>query len=267
MATIDRSIGQVVFGNDATSYVEGRPEYPARVYEVLRTTCQLGPATKVFEIGAGTGQATFRLLEHGCRVTAVEPDTRLAGVLRANVTEDCVKRLSICTTSFEAAEFADAPFDLGVAATAFHWLDAPTALAKVMRLLRPGGWWAMWWTVFGTPTNDAFQCRAQFLFEDLDRSPSHGDRPQTSFALDVEKRTSELHRAGFESIAHEIVQWTINQTTKQVLALTATFSPVALLPEERKKRFMQELGRIADEEFGGSVLRTFTTAIYTAVRP
>lgn len=96
MATIDQRIGQVIFGNDPTGYAEGRPEYPARVYEVLRTTCQLSPATNAFEIGAGTGQATFRLLEHGCRVTAVEPDTWLAAVLRASAREDCVKRLSIC---------------------------------------------------------------------------------------------------------------------------------------------------------------------------
>src|SRR6476469_8280415 len=100
MATIDRSVGQGIFGNDPTGYVAGRPEYPARVYEVLRTTCQLGPATKVFEIGAGTGQATFRLLEHGCRVTAVEPDTRLAAMLRTSTPEDCVKRLHICPTAF-----------------------------------------------------------------------------------------------------------------------------------------------------------------------
>jgi SAM-dependent methyltransferase len=268
MATIDRSVGQVIFGNDPTGYAEGRPEYPARVYEVLRTTCQLGPATNAFDVGAGTGQATFHLLEHGYQVTAIEPDTRLAAVLREKVTEDGLKRLSVCATSFETAELLDASFDLGVAATSFHWLDAPPTLRKIMSLLRPGGWWAMWWTVFGDPKQpDEFRHRTEIFFEDLERSPSHGNRPNVPFALDTETRMRELREAGFESISYESIQWTARMTTKQVLALTATFSPVACLPETQRERFMNELGRVVDEEFGGIVARNFVTPIYTALRP
>jgi SAM-dependent methyltransferase len=268
MAAIDRSVGRVIFGNDPAGYAAGRPEYPARVYEILRTTCQLEPATNVFDIGAGTGQATFHLLEHGCRITAIEPDTRLAAVLREQVPEDGLKRLRICPTSFETAELLDAPFDLGIAATSFHWLNAPTALHKIMSLLRPGGWWAMWWTVFGDPEHpDEFRRRTEVLFEDLEQSPSHGDRPNVPFALDTEARTRELRDAGFESIAYESIRWTARMTTTQVLALTSTFSPVARLPATQRERFMNELGRVVDEEFGGIVVRNFVTPMYMAMRP
>ncbi|UXR95206.1 hypothetical protein FY157_26070 (plasmid) [Agrobacterium tumefaciens] len=45
------------------------------------------------------------------------------------------------------------------------------------------------------------------------------------------------------------------------------FLPVARLPEAERSRFLSEIGRIADEEFGGHVRRNFVTAIYLARKP
>ncbi|WP_333711725.1 hypothetical protein [Agrobacterium tumefaciens] len=56
-------------------------------------------------------------------------------------------------------------------------------------------------------------------------------------------------------------------TTRQVVGLTAMFLPVARLPEAERSRFLSEIGRIADEEFGGHVRRNFVTAIYLARKP
>ena len=38
-----------------------------------------------------------------------------------------------------------------VAATALHWLDPASTIAKIGRAVRPGGWFAAWWTVFADP--------------------------------------------------------------------------------------------------------------------
>jgi hypothetical protein len=35
------------------------------------------------------------------------------------------------------------------ACSEFHWLAEDFALSKVAKLLRPGGWWAVLWKVFG----------------------------------------------------------------------------------------------------------------------
>jgi hypothetical protein len=40
---IEQSAGLTVFGNDANGYAEGRPDYLARVYDILRTTCRGDP--------------------------------------------------------------------------------------------------------------------------------------------------------------------------------------------------------------------------------
>ena len=72
-------------------------------------------------IGAGTGAATRRLLDLGAEpLIAVEPDARLADFLRMNNPD---RALKIRVSTFEDVELEEAAFDLGISATAFHWLE------------------------------------------------------------------------------------------------------------------------------------------------
>jgi len=259
--------GRSAFGANSEAYSDARPDYPPRVYEILRDHGAASQAAEVFEIGPGTGQATASLLTLGCTITAIEPDARLAATLSDRLGHYSPS-LTIAQCSFEDSLLPSAGFDLGVAAMAFHWLQQDSALAKVFRLLRPGGWWAMWWNVFGDPADmDPFQRRTQALFQPLSRSPSHAVGSDRPFALDKDVRMGELQAAGFRNVTYEEIRWTPTLTTRQVVALTATFSPVARLPEGERSWFLSEIGRIADEEFHGQVRRNFVTAIYLARKP
>ncbi|MDX0315726.1 methyltransferase domain-containing protein [Sinorhizobium meliloti] len=259
--------GRTAFGANSEAYNDARPDYPLRVYEILGEHGAASRTAKVFEIGAGTGQATAPLLDLGCTITAIEPDARLAATLSDRL-RHYGSSLTIMQSSFEDSLLPSAGFDLGVAAMAFHWLQQDSALAKVFQLLRPGGWWAMWWTVFGDPADmDPFQRRTQALFLPLSRSPSHAAGSNRPFALDKDVRMAELQAAGLRHATYEEIRWTPTLTTQQIVALTATFSPLARLPEAERSRFLSEIGGIADEEFGGQVRRNFVTAIYLARKP
>ncbi|HWA59757.1 MAG TPA: methyltransferase domain-containing protein, partial [Caulobacteraceae bacterium] len=119
MADIDRAFGRRAFGDDAANYDASRPPYPAWVFEVLRERCGLGPGTAAFEVGAGTGKATRELLRLGADPHyAIEPDARLAAFLRA---QNLGPALHVVEAPFEAAVLPRADFDLGLAATSFHW--------------------------------------------------------------------------------------------------------------------------------------------------
>ncbi|PYE29884.1 methyltransferase family protein [Rhizobium sp. PP-WC-2G-219] len=259
--------GRRAFGANSEAYNDARPDYPPRVYDILRDQGAVSQTARVFEIGAGTGQATAPLLALGCTITAIEPDARLATTL-GNRLRPYGSSLTIVQSSFEDSLLPSASFDLGAAAMAFHWLQQDSALAKVFRLLRPGGWWAMWWTVFGDPADmDPFQRRTQALFQPLSRTPSHAGDSNRPFALDKDARMAELKAAGFGHATYEEIRWNPTLTTRQVVGLTATFSPVTRLPEAERSRFLNELGRIANEEFDGKVRRNFVTAIYLARKP
>lgn len=190
---IDRQAGRRAFGLDPAGYHSSRPDYPAWVYETLCSRCGLTRGAATFEIGAGTGIATRRLLVLGAEpMVAIEPDARLANFLQSNNPDSALKVI-VCT--FEDAVLENFTFDLGVCATAFHWIEEDAALAKIARLLRPGGWWAAFWNVFGDHSRpDPFHLATKEMLGEPS-SPSAGERG-VPFGLDAEARLAALKRDG-----------------------------------------------------------------------
>ncbi len=261
---IDRTEGRHLFGADPALYHAARPEYPERIYEILAARCGLTVATRAFEVGPGPGQVTMRLLRAGASVTAVEPDEALARHL-ATATEDAGLTVDVRVAIFEEVELPEESFDLGIAATSFHWVDQPTGLRKAHGLLAPGGWWAMWWNVFNDPARpDPFHDATESIFRSLARGPTAGEPGRPQFALNVEARTHDLALAGFKDIAVEVVPWTVYLDTSQVRDLYATFSPIARLARGERERVLDRLAAIADDAFGGHVERAFLTGLYTS---
>ena len=256
---MERSEGKRVFGLDAAGYERGRPGHPERVFDVLRERCGLGPGTSVLEIGPGTGQATRRLLELGADpLVAVEPDSALAEYLSSAT--DGKPRVLVAT--LEDAELPAANFDLAVAASSFHWVDPERGLASVQRALRPKGWWAMWWTLFGDNTRpDPFREAIAHVVGGLTASPGG-----SGFSRDPEAGLTALANAGFVSCEHEIVRWSHEWNAAGIRALFATFSPIARLEESRREAILDEIARVADDDFGGRVVKPVHTPLYTARR-
>lgn len=266
MQRIEIGDGRRFFGIDPAAYARGRPEYPAALFEALRGRCGVGSRTIAFEIGPGTGLATRRLLALGVsRLTLVEPDARLASYLRAEITD---ARLEILERPFEEAALAPATFDLGTAATSFHWLEQPAALARVFRTLKPGAWWAMWWTVLGThDRSDEFEQATSHLFADTPATPSEVGSDRMAFALDEATRFGDLAAAGFVNASVDSFAWTERFDTARLLDLYGTFSPVQALPDAKRQAFLAELERIIDGRFGGLVERPSRAVLYLARRP
>lgn len=262
MPSLGRQFGRQAFGADPAGYDAARPAYPDWVFETLSLRCGLRPKTATFEIGAGTGKATGRLLELGADpLTVVEPDQRLAEFLR---NANAGKPLRIVVAPFEDAELKEAAFDLGVSATAFHWLDEEKALAKIVRLLRPGGWWAAVWNVFGDDSRpDPFH-EATKRLPWGPTSPSQGERG-VPFALDSAARLTALRDAGgFDIMDHTVSRWPLVLDAEQTVALCATYSNITAHRE--RDHMLAEIGRIARDEFGGRVTRNMTTSLYIARR-
>jgi SAM-dependent methyltransferase len=259
---IDRTFGREAFGGSPGAYHAARPDYPEWVFETLRERCGLAKGAALFEIGAGTGKATRQLLDFGANpLVAIEPDSRLAQFLRKSVQDEALK---VVTATFEDVELGEGRFDLGVSATAFHWLNEDVAVAKVAKLLRPGGWWAMIWNVFGNPNlPDPFHEATKELLKGP-VSPSEGKR-DLPFALDTEARTAALERThAFELIEHRTSTWSLSLNPAEVVALYATYSNVII--RDDREDVLAELNRVAREEFQGRVTRNMITRLYFARR-
>jgi SAM-dependent methyltransferase len=265
MRRIERTEGRRLFGADPAAYELGRPGHAPRVYEVLVERCRLGPGTSVVEVGAGTGQATRKLLELGADpLVVVEPNPSLA----AHLAEAHGDRLELVEAPLEEAELEPTAFDLAAAASSFHWVDEQVGLARLVAALRPGGWCAIWWTLFGDGgPPDPFIVATSPLLDGLDTSPTKGEEGRPRHALDRERRVAALVAAGFVDVEHELAKWETQWDSEGIRALYGSFSPILRLDEARRERILDEVARIASDEFGGRVTRGLTTSLYTARRP
>ena len=271
MAEIAREDGRRLFGADPAGYDAARPGHAHRVYEVLGERCGVGPGTHVLEIGPGTGQATRRLLELGAQVVAIEPDPALAAHLPTVTARPVIVR----NESLEEADLPGRAFAAAAAASSFHWVDEAVGLGRIFSALEPGGWVALWWTLFGSQEGpDPFQQAVGAAIDrvcadagvELERSPSGGFQGAPRFGLDADARRASLVQAGFEDVRHELIPWTHTWDSAGMRALYGSFSPVLRLEPETRAAVLEAVTAVA-EQFGGRIELQLRTSLFTAQRP
>lgn len=259
--------GRGLFGADPKSYDEIRPPYPEQLYAFLVSTGALHANTATIEIGAGNGLATRRLLELGANpLTAIEPDRGFAPLLHS-LAAATKAEFHILHTAFEETALPASHYDLVAAATAFHWIEPTSGLTKVATVLKPGGHAALWWNVFGDNERaDPFHDATQPILQPLAVSPSNPPQ-RAPFALDIPARLADFaHTGQFEPPVYQHYPWTLVLNTPQVGALYGTFSGINRLPPPERQRILDQLMRVADQQFGGRVERNMVTAVYVARR-
>ena len=262
-ASIPRNEGRALFGLDPAGYDRARPPYPEAVYDLLVDVCGLTANTPTLEIGAGSGVATRRLVALGARpLVAIEPDPRLAAYLRSQQLP-----ITVLETPFETAELEAGGWSLAASATAFHWIDQDVGLERVARALARGGWWAAWWNEFGDAAReDAFHEATKTLLALLPMGPGSG-AGAVPYSADRAARLDDIARTGaFAPAADHQFHWTLTLDAAHTRALYATYSSIAKLEPAERTRVLDELERIARDEFAGVVERNMVTAVYLARR-
>jgi SAM-dependent methyltransferase len=253
------------FDANAERYHAWRPGYPGRLYQILEDVCGLAPGAKVLEIGPGTGQATRELLARGAEVLAVEMGARLAARLRDDL--GCFPGLTVIEGDVESVRLSAAAFDLAVCATALHWMNAATALPKIAAALRPGGWLAVWWTVFGDPARTSpLRARLNPMLQARFPAEPDGSRPRP---LQTDARVAELTAGGwFSHVEAEQLRWRPRFTPAELAGLFSTFPHIAELPTADRDAVLDEIADLAAQhtDADGKVTENYVVAIYLARR-
>ncbi|MEN3535201.1 class I SAM-dependent methyltransferase [Microbispora sp. ZYX-F-249] len=226
---------------------------------MLEEAGALHPGARVLEIGPGAGQATRELLNRGAEVIAVEMGANFAARLRAELAGH---RLTVVEGDFDSLTGMREDFRLAVCAASLHWLDSATAIPRIAALLRPGGWFAAWWTIYGDPT------RPSVFRESLDgvlrRHRPAGGLKGAREPLDHDAWIEELSTAGvFDDIRAEIIRWAAVMSAEQTARLYGTFAVVRELPESRREALLRDIAQVVDD-LGGHVVEHFLTPVYLA---
>jgi SAM-dependent methyltransferase len=252
--TSDHHPGGTIFDQDPELYDAMRPTYPAALFDGFESTAELGPGSRVLEIGAGTGQATVALAERGYRIVALEPGPGMAEIARRNVSR--FPLVTVEVASFEAWPLPLEPFDAVIAATSFHWLDPNVRVSKAADALRGGGTLAILSTHHVAGASDDFFAEVQSCYERFDPSaPSSVRLPSEE---DVRTGADEIERTGsFGPVAVERVAWDREYTTSEYERLLMTYSGHRALDAGARRRLLDCITHLIDSTFGGSITKRY----------
>ena len=126
------------FGAAAGAYERARPSYPEEAVSWL-----VPPgASRVADVGAGTGKLTRQLRGRGLDLVAVEP----IGEMREQLAR-AVPGVPVLAGTAEEIPLPGGSVDAVLLAQAWHWVDPGRALPEVARVLRPGGWLGLAWNI------------------------------------------------------------------------------------------------------------------------
>ncbi|MGH9123345.1 MAG: methyltransferase domain-containing protein [Acidimicrobiales bacterium] len=264
---------RLVFGEVAELYDKARPSYPPALVDHLmalatQTDCEAAeaaeaggvaaPGARVLDVGCGTGKARnapagARVLDVGCGTgkaavllaarglagIGVEPDSDMASVARRNLAP--YPSWSVEAVEFEAFSQGMGTYDLITCGQAWHWLDPVTRYSHAARLLRPGGWLALFWNRATADDSALGHAMDQVYAATFRKASNQGQR--------VVGRPDAGEPApgdGFEPTGWQVFPWVARYTTAQVLELVQTHSDHRLLSPGDRQNLLDRLAEIID---------------------
>ncbi len=235
------------FESVAVEYAAARPPYPASLWRDVMSTGLVAPGRRTLDLGAGSGQVTKVLLEHGMDVVAVEPGANLAAIIRQEL-----PRAAVIQARAEDIELESESFDLVTAATAVHWMDLRIVLPTVHNSLRHGGRLLVWRNVFGDASAQVTPFRRE-----MQRIIEGRKAPRAGKPDDAQANADAIAQTGLFTVERVIrYRWVVELTTDQVSALFGTFSDWTAAEVE-------EVASAADR-LGGSVWEHYTSWLISA---
>jgi SAM-dependent methyltransferase len=211
------------FGAIAADYDRLRAGPPeAAVDWLLPAGCQVA-----VDVGAGTGLLSRALARKVPQVVAVEPDERMAAVLRARASGEQLAGIRVAQGRGEAIPLPDASADGVFASSSWHWLDPERAPREIARVLRDGGRLGVIWTsrdrTDWVREVESFRDRAVEPADDQDEQwPRH-------------RREVSLPGELFGSVESESFSFTRRMTIDDFVGMLATYSgAITASPQDRE---------------------------------
>lgn len=242
---------RLVFGQEAELYDRVRPPYPDELIDDV--VALVGLPTRAIDAGCGTGKATVMLAERGVTGVGVEPDSTMAAVARKKLEDFPGWRVEV--SDFEDWQpKTDEKFDLITVAQAWHWINQELGTQQAERLLRSGGWLA----IFGhdpvfvdSPMRRAFDA----VYDELSPAPSvKSQRPR-----------GVPEEAAFGSPIEREYPGYRDYTAAEWIDVERTSSDKKMLPPKQRELLLQRL-QAAIEEHGGTYRHHYVCRLWTAQR-
>lgn len=124
------------FDGIADEYTQGRPSYATEFIEYLFAKHCFSDSSVIADIGSGTGKFSKQLLEKGCNVICVEPNTDMRLVAEKELCK--YPGFKSVAGSAERTTLPNNSVDFITVAQAFHWFDTSAFKIECSRIIKPG---------------------------------------------------------------------------------------------------------------------------------
>lgn len=264
-----------LFDKEAELYDRLRPSYPRQLFEVLIQEARLALEAKILEIGAGSGQATLPMAEHGYSLTAIEPGQQLAQMARQKLA--AYPNVEVLVGKFEDVQLPPHSYDLVYGATSLHWVDPNVLFEKIHTVLKPGGH-------LGIIYNELVETEADKGFYDMFEPIII--RYGVTSVLRAGTKPSDLPPAGtlvktmdslqpkfdIDSLLFDELSFIKTDppiafeysTSDDYINYLRTISHVSHLPEDDREAFLAEVRDVVENHFGGKVTLHFSATLHLA---
>jgi len=232
------------FGSIAEDYDRLRPSPPRDAVRWLLP----GRCAVAVDLAAGTGLLTRALAGRVRRIIAVEPDGRMAAVLRERSPE-----VHIAAGCGEAIPLQDQCADAVLVSSAWHWMVPELAVPEIARVLRDGGRFAVIWT---SRDREIGWVRNLDRLREPGAWPHEPSSPGTTTSpgnLPPRRRAVVLpDTALFRDVQTTSVQFSRRMAVNDVIDMLATYSAIITASEADRAAAKARLRADLDARFDGA---------------
>lgn len=225
------------FAAVADAYQQGRPSYPTEAIDRLAEYLQLGEASRVLDLAAGTGQLSRLLRERVRHIMAVEPSPPM----RAKIGTD-LPGVGVLDGTAESIPLANAAVDAVVVGEAFHWFQTAAATAEIARVLTEHGGLALLWNT-ATWSSETTSWLEDFRTIVRHHKQAAGDYPAGDSAWHDAFEDSGL----FEPLVHSQFSHTQTLQPADFRAQVASWSWIANLEDEQRASVLDDIEAVTKE--------------------
>ncbi len=226
------------FGAAAAAYERGRPPYPPEAVDWLLPE----GASRVLDLGAGTGKLTRQLSDRGLDVIAVEPSAGMREQLARTV-----PGVPVHAGSAEEIPLPDGSIDAVLVAQAWHWVDRSRAVPEVARVLVPGGQLGLVWNIRDEREDWVAELGRILHDPGEHREPDRG-----------------IIGPPFRPVERRYVEWKHRLSPDELIDLAASRSYVITMPEDRRAAVLAGVRRLARRAGSDELLLPYVTECYRA---
>jgi SAM-dependent methyltransferase len=126
------------FHRAAHHYLHGRPPYAKGLIGRVAQLCQLGPVSRLLDLGCGPGALALEFAPLVGQVVGIDPEPEMLHIARQEAAR-AGPRIDFRLGSSEELGADLGAFQLVVIGRAFHWMDREQTLACLDRLVEPDG--------------------------------------------------------------------------------------------------------------------------------